>query len=212
MKGASARNSLEKTIISHLCEAQHHSHPANHFQKHIWINHRGLCAHSHSWESWMRSGSASTHAGAALCPPFPHLSTLAPGGMGSLGHRLMEGAARARQEASGSGAVSCTQLHPAAAPQLQTNTLHSAFAPPALGQHSRVSFPKCCDYYFMGRQLEARLGEVGLLFRLTAQETWEGRKTLGSIQKPGIEDGVSSPLLLVPHHGGQKSSSGLERG
>lgn len=102
-----------------MCEEQHRSHRANHFQKHIWINHRGLCAHSHSWEPFLRPEPASTHTGAVLCPPFPHLSSLASGGMDSLGHRLMEGAARARQEASGSGAVSCTQPHPAAASRLQ---------------------------------------------------------------------------------------------
>lgn len=42
----------------------------------------------------------------------------------------------------------------------------------------------------MGSQLEARLGEVGLLFRQTA--LLEGRQILGSVQKLGIEEGVSS--------------------
>lgn len=32
----------QKEIISHLCEAQHHSHLANLFQKLIWITHRGF--------------------------------------------------------------------------------------------------------------------------------------------------------------------------
>lgn len=145
MKGASAANSPEKTITSHPCDAQHHSHWANHFQKHIWINQRGLCAHSHSWEFFLRPGSAATHTGAssALAVPsqnFPHLYTLASGGMDSLRHRLMEGAARARQEASGSGAVACTQLHPPPASLLRANTLNSPFAGPACPRATLTGF------------------------------------------------------------------------
>lgn len=59
----------------------------------------------------------------------------------------------------------------------------------------------------MGSQLEARLGEVGLLFRQTA--LLEGRQILGSVQKLGIEEVF--PHLLVPHRGGQKTSSGSEQ-
>lgn len=60
----------------------------------------------------------------------------------------------------------------------------------------------------MGRQLEGRLGEVGLIFRQTA--LLEGREILGSIQKLGIEEGVSSSPAPSPW--GQKTSSGSEQG
>lgn len=91
----------------------------------------GLCSHTH------------TGASSALAVPsqtFPHLYTLASGGMDSLGHRLMEGAARARQEASGSGAVACAQLHPPAASLLRANTLSSPFAGPACPRATLTGF------------------------------------------------------------------------
>lgn len=73
--------------------------------------------------------------------------------------------------------------------------------PPALGRHSQVSFPKCCDYYFMGSRLDARLEEVGLLFRQTARLKGStvklgGKGNAGEYPKAWDRGCSFSPLLL----------------
>lgn len=119
----------------------------------------------------------------------------------------MEGAGRARQEASGSG------LSPA---------LSSILLLLPCSEQTLSTLPLAPSdthgFHFLNAVIiiswEARLGEVGLLFRRTAHLEGStvnlGEKENAGNHPKGIEDGILSPLLLARHHGGQKISSGLE--